>query len=279
MNKAYLYIFLAAVIFSTMELAGKIVMADINPFQLNFIRFLIGALVLFPMALQSVRERNITFQMDDYLYFLAAGFLNVVVSMSLFQFSLLYIMASTVAVVFCVNPIFTTLFAHFLIREKFTGTAIVALAVSICGVLTVLDPFGLHADLRGIILIVLSAISFALYSVIAKMRVAGYGSVVLTCFSFLGGDAILLIVMLLSHLPVFNHLAAGVIPRFLVGIPIIAGITFHNIGVHSHHCRDYFSQYWRASLPRRCGNRTGFPVIFYGPGEKPRLNRFHCLFP
>lgn len=231
MNKAYMYIVLSAFIFSTMELAAKIAATDVNPFQLNLIRFLIGALVLFPIALQSIKKKNIEFSKDDFSYFLFTGFLNVVVSMSFFQLSLLYIPAATVAVIFSTNPIFITLFARLLLKEKLNKTIALSLAISICGVLIILNPFDLHTDFRGVILIILSAATFALYSVIAKMRVARYGSITLNCLSFLAGDAILLMIILVSHLPFFKFFSAGTSLRYLINIPIIAGINSDNIAV------------------------------------------------
>ncbi len=118
MKKAYIYIILAAVIFSTMEIAGKIVAADINPFQLNFIRFLIGGVILLPASMQAIKRKNIELNRNDCLYFILTGFLGIVISMSFFQFAILYTMASTVAIIFSANPTFTTPIAYFLLKER-----------------------------------------------------------------------------------------------------------------------------------------------------------------
>lgn len=230
MKKAYIYIIAAAVIFSTMEIAGK-TLTDINPFQLNFIRFLIGGLILLPVSLQVIKEKSITLHKNDYLYFLFTGFLGIVISMTFFQFAILYTMASTVAIIFSANPTFTTPIAYFLLHEKITKKVILSLTVSLLGVLCILNPLGMHTDMKGIILVILSAITFALYSVVSKMRVERYGSVVINCFSFLAGDVILLALMLVSHLPLFDYFEAGNITGFLVDIPIFAGITYSNIGM------------------------------------------------
>lgn len=229
MKKAYLYIILAAVIFSTMEIAGKTIAADINPFQLNFIRFLIGGVILLPGSIQVIRRKNLKLTVNDWLYFLLTGFLCVVISMSFFQSAILYTMASTVAIIFSANPTFTTPIAYFLLNEKIDKKVMLSLAVSLLGVLFILNPFGTHADSTGILLAILSAITFALYSVVSKMRVERYGSVVSNCFSFLAGDLILLVLMLLSHLPLLASYQQGNIPQIVVDIPILAGINADNI--------------------------------------------------
>lgn len=230
-KKAYLYIILAAVIFSTMEIASKTVAADINPFQLNFIRFLIGGVILLPASIQAIKRKNSKLNRNDCLYFILTGFLGIVISMSFFQFAILYTMASTVAIIFSANPTFTTPIAYFLLNEKINKKVMLSLTVSLLGVLFILNPLGMHTDMTGIILAILSAITFALYSVVCKKRVARYGSVVINCFSFLAGDIILLALMLISHFPLFDTYQTGNINPLLVDIPIISGINYSNIAV------------------------------------------------
>ncbi|MCP6429401.1 EamA family transporter, partial [Klebsiella pneumoniae] len=78
----------------------------------------------------------------------------------------------------------------------------------------------------GVIFAILSAITFALYSVVSKKRVARYGSIVINCFSFLAGDIILLALMMISHLALFDTYQKGNITSLLVDIPIISGINY-----------------------------------------------------
>ena len=51
MNRGYIFIFLATVFFSSMEVALKTVAHDFNPMQLNCTRFLVGGLLLIPLSL------------------------------------------------------------------------------------------------------------------------------------------------------------------------------------------------------------------------------------
>ena len=46
MKKAYIYVLITALLFGTMEVSCKIGGSDLDPFQLTFLRFLIGGLVL-----------------------------------------------------------------------------------------------------------------------------------------------------------------------------------------------------------------------------------------
>ena len=161
--------------------------------------------------------------------FLLTGLLCVVVSMSFFQLAIMYAKASTVAIIFSANPVFTIPIAGFLLKEKATTAMRASLCVSLAGIICILNPFSVSIDFTGILLVVLSAVTFSLYSVIGKMRSEKYGSVANTCFTFLAGDLILFLLMLVSNLPVFERLNLGKGLQILVGIPFVAGINQGNI--------------------------------------------------
>ena len=59
MNRGYIFIFLATVFFSSMEVALKTVAHDFNPMQLNCTRFLVGGLLLIPFALRGLRTMKV----------------------------------------------------------------------------------------------------------------------------------------------------------------------------------------------------------------------------
>ena len=56
MKRGYLFIALATLFFSTMEIALKEVAGQFNPVQLNLTRFFIGGLVLVPFARRMLRR-------------------------------------------------------------------------------------------------------------------------------------------------------------------------------------------------------------------------------
>lgn len=229
MSKGYIYIILSAIIFSTMEIAGKVVSKEINPFELNFLRFLIGALILLPLAIKDLRKRKIYLNKNDVGYFLISGFLCVFVSMSFFQLAIVYTKASTVAIVFSTNPVFTIPFAYFILKEQLNRNTIFSLLISLLGLICILNPFNIHSDIKGIVLAILAAITFSFYSVIGKMRSDRYGSIVMNCFTFLAGDFIMLFIILISHIQYIAKLNEKVGVSLLSNIPMIYGINQYNI--------------------------------------------------
>ncbi len=229
MKKGYVYIILSAIMFSTMEIAGKIVATEINPFELNFLRFLIGGIMLLPFALKDLKRREIKLNRNDFLYFMVTGFLCVVISMSFFQLAIVHTKASTVAIVFSTNPVFTIPFAYFILKENISKNTIVSLFVSLLGIGCILNPFNMNADIKGIVLAILAAVTFSLYSVIGKTKSAKYGSITLNCLTFFMGDFIMLIFIFVSNIPEIIKINALHGLSLFSNIPIAYGINSTNI--------------------------------------------------
>jgi len=115
-KKGYLYIALTTIIFSTMEIALKLVSGAFNPIQLTFTRFFIGGLFLIPFALSALRKKHSSISTSELRYFAFLGFLGTVVSMGLYQLAVQNTQASVVAVLFSCNPVFVTILAFFLLK-------------------------------------------------------------------------------------------------------------------------------------------------------------------
>ena len=104
-RSGYIFIVLCAVIFSTMEVMLKTVHGVFAPMQITCLRFLVGGVLLIPFAMRSIRKKNAVLTRKDLGFFACAGFLCVVIAMSLYQMSVTYTRASIVAVIFSCNPI------------------------------------------------------------------------------------------------------------------------------------------------------------------------------
>lgn len=232
MKKGYLYIALGAFIFSTMEIAGKIANSDFNPFQLNFLRFLIGGLILLIPSIRILKNKKIKLTKSDIKYFLLTGLLCVVISMSVLQVAIGYTKASIVAILFSTNPVFTIPFACLILKEKLNKSNIISISISLVGIACILNPLNLKlsiSDLQGIGLAVLSAVTFSLYSVLVKTKSHKFGSIVINGVSFLVGDFLMLILILLSKLPIFKGISKTETGAMLYNIPIFKGISMDNL--------------------------------------------------
>ena len=118
MKKAYGFVVLTAFLFGTMEVACKVAGNQLDPFQLTFIRFAIGGLILLPFATVELRKAKIRLTARDLLRLAGVGILGISLSMVFFQLGVSNSNASTASVLISINPLFTMVFAHFFTSEK-----------------------------------------------------------------------------------------------------------------------------------------------------------------
>ena len=223
-RSGYIYIVLCAVIFSTMEVMLKTVHGVFAPMQITCLRFLVGGVLLIPFAVRSIRKKNAVLTRKDLGFFACAGFLCVVIAMTLYQMSVTYTRASIVAVIFSCNPIFVTMLAHLLLHEEIHKNHIIALILELTAALIIIDPIHASLDPTGALLAILSAAMFSFYSVFGKKRTPRFGGIAVTCLSFLFGATELVALLL------FGRTAAGASLYGAMGLKIFIDVPlFENI--------------------------------------------------
>ena len=223
-RSGYIFIVLCAVIFSTMEVMLKTVHGVFAPMQITCLRFLVGGVLLIPFAVRSIRKKNAVLTRKDLGFFACAGFLCVVIAMSLYQMSVTYTRASIVAVIFSCNPIFVTMLAHFLLHEEIHKNHVIALILELTAALIIIDPVHASLDPTGALLAILSAAMFSFYSVFGKKRTPRFGGIAVTCLSFLFGATELVALLL------FGRTAAGASLYGAMGLNIFIDVPlFENI--------------------------------------------------
>jgi drug/metabolite transporter (DMT)-like permease len=206
---------ISALLFSTMEVALKIAGSDLDAFQLTLLRFIIGGLFLLPFALVRIRKKRIIIGRNDYLYMLLLGVICIPISMVLFQLGVENSNASTAAVIFCINPMFTIFFAHFVTEEKLSRNKIISIIIGIVGIVFMIGPWNIQVgdSLLGASYSTLAAVLFGLYSALGRRTVHRLGGLPQTAISFLLGSVAMVPLM------------------FVLNKPIISGITWENLPV------------------------------------------------
>lgn len=273
MKEGYLYIFLTTIIFSTMEIALKLVSGVFNPIQLTFTRFFVGGLFLIPFAVRALKKKRRSVSTGDLCYFAFLGFLGIVISMLLYQLAVQNTKASVVAVLFSSNPVFVTILAFILLKEAIHKNNVIALILEVIGTIVIINPLNVKLSVLGITLSIAATLTFALYGVYGKKKCAKYGGIVVTCFGFLFGSFEMLTLIGLSHIPIIadrfssNGLAIfSRIPIFkgysLSILPIALFIFIINTGVG-------FACYFMAM--EKTSAQTTSLVFFFKPVLAPIL--------
>jgi len=227
-NIGLLYLALTIVLFSTFEVASKMLSPYMKPTQITFYRFMIGGLVLLPFALVRIAKKKIILTYMDFIKFTILGVVNIVISMGLIQLGLVYANASVCAVLFSINPLFVMLFARFLLNEKITVPKLAGLAFGVAGIVILfLDSMARKTStLTGLILILASAICFAFYTVLGKKLITEkVDSLIVTTFSFLIGSVFMIPIQMVIAVPLFPDVSS-VIPQLLYMSIMVTGLAY-----------------------------------------------------
>ena len=238
-KKVYLLIACAAVIFGSMEVALKIAGSSLDPFQITFLRFLLGGIVLLPFAVKEYKGLPKGFMTPRlWLTMLFLSFVLIANIVS-FQFGVLYSNASTTAVIFCINPVFTMSFAHLMTQDdKLNRWKILALALFVTGLVFMVRPWDIQEGntVHGVLLTVVSSALFGLYSVAGGKTLKRVGVFNQTTICFIIGAFVILLLLLFTGRPVFGGVAdsLGLVLYFSVVITGVGYLLFFLAMKHSN---------------------------------------------
>lgn len=211
-----------------MEVVLKIAGNQLDAFQLTLIRFFIGGLFLLPFALLEIKKNQTVFTKRDYLHMFAMGVVCICVSMVFFQLGVENSKASTAAVIFCINPMFTMLFAHFMTEEKLNRRKVTALAIGLLGIVFMINPFQMEQGntFAGISFTILAAVTFGLYSAMGRTSIRRLRGITQTSLSFLFGSVFMIPILLIMDRPILEGITTDNIVMVLyIGI-MITGLGY-----------------------------------------------------
>ena len=179
--KYYLYVLISMIIWGSSFVFTKICLQNLDPIALIWLRLFISLFALGPIVFLFYRDafkfqwKDLRFMcllavFEPFLYFLGENF------------SLVYLSASLVSVIVATIPIFTTVFAVLIFREKLSIINTLGIFVSICGTVFILlwDNTGFGAvNVRGILLAFLAVFSATCYIMILKKLLHNYNPIAL----------------------------------------------------------------------------------------------------
>lgn len=226
MKKGCFLIIVSTILFSSMEISIKLSGSMFNPVQMNFLRFFIGGIILLPIAISRLRKENTWLMKRDIPFFALTGFLCIIISMTFFQLAISYTKASIVAILFSCNPVVLLILTAIFLKEKLSTSIVISILVSLLGVIFIINPFELSHPL-GIVLALMSAISFAAYSVVCRYGTKKYfyDGIVLTVFTFIIGSLELLGLILISHIQSVSRFLISMNLSQFANIPVFKGIN------------------------------------------------------
>lgn len=224
MKRVYVCICITALMFGSMEVALKLGGGKIDSFQLTFLRFFIGGMLLLPMAIAELKKNNIRLHIKDFAWLTLLGIICVPLCMLAFQAGVMKANAGTAAVILSSNPIFTMIFAHFISDESFTKGKLKVLIIGVIGIIFMIRPWDMQPGntITGLGLVLFAAIMFGLYTVLGKDMNKKIGIFAQSAFSFLIGSFILLIVIIIMGKPITEGITENIPIIFYASVCVTA---------------------------------------------------------
>jgi len=187
--RGYVSITLAAVLWGTMGVLAKLAYAyGISPIILIALRHVASFGTLF-FVLLPFRRGSMRIRRSDLLLFVVFGVFATAFQRLAFFYAIDLTTATMAALLFYTYPVFVTIAASFLLKEKITRRIVSGIVLAFLGVALVVrayDVSALRANSVGIVFGLLSSLLFVVYFFLAKKLRGGYEGWTLTLF----GDGI-----------------------------------------------------------------------------------------
>jgi len=168
----YLEALFVVIVWGASFIATKIAVEQISPVAVVWIRFAMGIPILFFAV---VMRKQFTFPKgNEWLYFALLGFLGITFHQWLQSNGLQTAQATTTAWIVSTSPVFISILAWFILKEKLSLIQIVGIVFAMFGVLIVVSKgdfasiaignFGTYGDF----LILISSINWAVFSILSR---------------------------------------------------------------------------------------------------------------
>lgn len=202
-SKTYISLLLVLVglVWAGSFVAVRITVEEISPVDLGFLRFLVATPFMVLILLLSKKETRLP--VKDFLSLSVLGLTGVTL-LYIFQFiGIEQTTASTAAVLINTNVIFVVILSATFLKETFSFKKSVGIALSFFGVLVVIFAQMTNESivfsnvfLIGCIFMILSALCWAIYSIVGKKLLDKYDPFTVTTYAFILGTIFFLPVVL-----------------------------------------------------------------------------------
>lgn len=169
----HLLAMITILIWGTTFISTKILLNDFKPVEILFLRFLIGLVMLYIVCPKKLKSKN----KKEELIFALAGLCGVCLYYLLENIALTYTTATNVGIIISIAPFFTGIASHLILKsENLNRNFYIGFLTALIGIVLISFNGNLNFNLNpiGDILALLSAIVWALYSILTRM-ISGFG--------------------------------------------------------------------------------------------------------
>jgi len=188
----YTLLILVSLVWAGSFIAVRLIHQEISPINLGFLRFFIATPIMVVILFLKKKKTRIPFK--EILPLSVLGLTGVTLLYTLQFIGISYTTASTSSVLINTNVIFIVVLSSLFLKEKFTLKKTLGITISFFGAIIVLlaqisnEYITFKGTfLIGCIFVILSAICWAVYSIMGKKLLLRYDSFTITTYSFVLG--------------------------------------------------------------------------------------------
>jgi len=173
--KAYIFLVLCTLFWAGNFIVGKVAsLFEIPPFSLNFYRWLIAFIILFPFTYTKITE-NFHEIKKKIIPLSIMGFTSITIFNSVVYYSLNFTQVLNGVLMISTIPVLIIFFSSCFTNEKIKINQILGVITSLVGVLIIITKFQLNTLLslnlnKGDLWILVAMISWATYSIMVKEK-------------------------------------------------------------------------------------------------------------
>jgi drug/metabolite transporter (DMT)-like permease len=224
--KAHLALFLVNVLYGAGHIIAKGVMPEfLTPSVFIFLR-VSGAVIFFWIL--ALLYNNFKIQLKDIPLFILCGIFGVAVNQLFFFHGLNLSSSFNSGIIMSMNPIMVGILSYFLLKEKPTLIKIAGVLLGASGaiLLTLKGAVGNGDSIIGDLFLLINAMSYALYLVLAKPLMSRYAPITVITWVFTFG--LFFVCVFPSTIPDLVQTDFASIPSeiYLKIVYIIVGVTF-----------------------------------------------------
>ena len=166
-NKSLIYLIIAAVIWGATVPIMKITLREIPIFSLIVLRMTVASILLLPFAYKHLMQ----VKKEDFSLLFLAAFFGTNLNLALFFYGLEHSQAINGSVILATTPIFTLIFAHIYLREKWSIKLVSGTILAFLGVLTIIGIPVFELDFKstlGNLALIASSLAWVGHEIFSK---------------------------------------------------------------------------------------------------------------
>ncbi len=199
----YAALMFVMIVWATVYPVTKMIVSNVDPLLISFLRYLLGIVPILPFFIREIKRNNIKIEKRDLVEMTFLGLLGVTAFALFLFYGIQLSTASNGSLLANTQPVFTTLLAPLLISESLSFSRLLGAVIGFVGISLVVTGGNftefnlLQGHFLGDMLLILSAFSMGVYSILLKKHIGNYGGLLPTFITMLSGTLFLVFPILI----------------------------------------------------------------------------------